>query len=129
MPAVKASASGFSTAFTRLPWIFLLDDRASATVCAVASDAARPFTILVANGFRGLKAISRALVALSCAVFEILTACNAAFAAASCVLRAASFNAGFDGLYDGPYAVQKLIRSSKVATFLACPVSVLEAIL
>jgi hypothetical protein len=57
----------------------------------VASVAANALTILVANVFIGLKATSLALVALSYAVFATFTACNAAFAAVSCVVQSWQF--------------------------------------
>jgi hypothetical protein len=68
----------------------------------VASVAANPFTILVANGLSGLKANSLALVALSYAVFATFTACSAAIAPVFWVVKAGSFNAALLGLYVAP---------------------------
>lgn len=70
----------------------------SAMVWAVASVAAIALTILVASDRRGLNVMSRALMALSRAVFAAFTFCKAVFAAVSCALRAGIFNAGFEGL-------------------------------
>ena len=88
--------SGF--AFALLPCILLLVVLASSRVCSVASVAARALMILVASGFNCLKAISRALVALSNAVLVVFTVCKAVCAAVLSVLSAASLMFALLGL-------------------------------